>query len=104
MRTALFLLLLRVVAAIPVSLIPQRTSEAIAVNQYVQNNPGLSQWYERLGPVSYTHLDVYKRQARKAVSRFWPIRTNRQAPASSGSTGWRKGRLPARPPPTPSPN
>ena len=49
MRTALILLLLLGLAAIPGSLIPQRTSDAIAVNQFVAQNPELSQWYERFG-------------------------------------------------------
>lgn len=49
MRTALLLLLLLGLAAIPGSLVPQRTSDAIAVNQFVAENPELSQWYERLG-------------------------------------------------------
>lgn len=49
MRTALLLLLLLGIAAIPGSLVPQRTSDAIAVNQFIQDNPGLSEWYERFG-------------------------------------------------------
>ena len=49
MRTALLLLLLLGLAAIPGSLVPQRTSDALAVSQFVQDNPGLSEWYERFG-------------------------------------------------------
>jgi len=49
MRTALILLLLLGIAAIPGSLVPQRTSDPLAVNQFVADNPELSQWYERFG-------------------------------------------------------
>ncbi len=49
MRTALVLLLLLGLAAIPGSLVPQRTSDAMAVNRFTQDNPQLSQWYERFG-------------------------------------------------------
>ena len=49
MRTALILLLLLGIAAIPGSLVPQRTSDPFAVNTLVQDNPELAEWYERLG-------------------------------------------------------
>ncbi len=49
MRTALILLLLLGVAAIPGSLVPQRTSDPIAVASLIRDNPGLAAWYERLG-------------------------------------------------------
>ncbi len=49
MRTALILLLLLGIAAIPGSLIPQRTSDAIKVSDFIKANPGLSQWYQRFG-------------------------------------------------------
>ncbi|MFN8125425.1 MAG: cytochrome c biogenesis protein ResB [Candidatus Nanopelagicales bacterium] len=49
MRTALVLLLLLGLAAIPGSLVPQRTSDAMAVNRFVADNPELSAWDERLG-------------------------------------------------------
>ncbi len=49
MRTALVLLLLLGLAAIPGSLIPQRTSDAIAVNQFIAADPVRGEWYERLG-------------------------------------------------------
>lgn len=49
MRTALILLLLLGIAAIPGSLVPQRTSDPIAVAAFVRENPTTAQWYERLG-------------------------------------------------------
>lgn len=49
MRTALILLLLLAFAAIPGSLLPQRTSDALAVNAYFDNNPGLAQFWDRIG-------------------------------------------------------
>lgn len=54
MRTALILLLLLALAAIPGSLLPQRTSDALAVNDYVANNPGLAEVWDRIGM-----FDVY---------------------------------------------
>lgn len=42
MRTALFLLLLLAVAAVPGSLVPQRTSDPNGVVQYYENNPDLA--------------------------------------------------------------
>lgn len=54
MRTALILLLLLGLAAIPGSLIPQRTSNPIAVRDFLEANPGLSIWYER-----FSLFDVY---------------------------------------------
>lgn len=42
MRTALFLLLLLAVAAVPGSLVPQRTSDPNGVVQYLANNPTLA--------------------------------------------------------------
>lgn len=42
MRTALFLLLLLAVAAVPGSLVPQRTSDPNGVVQYTRNNPTLA--------------------------------------------------------------
>lgn len=49
MRTALILLLLLALAAIPGSLIPQRTSDAVAVGDFIAEHPELSAWYSRLG-------------------------------------------------------
>ncbi len=49
MRTALLLLFLLAVAAIPGSLIPQRPSSPAKVRDFVTQNPDLSQWYDRLG-------------------------------------------------------
>jgi cytochrome c biogenesis protein len=49
MRTALLLLLLLGVAAIPGSLFPQRTSDPMAVSAYIKNNPTLAPWLERFG-------------------------------------------------------
>jgi cytochrome c biogenesis protein len=48
MRTALFLLLLLAVAAIPGSLVPQRTSDPNGVAQYKIDNPGLFPVLDRL--------------------------------------------------------
>lgn len=54
MRTALILLMLMGVAAIPGSLIPQRITNPMAVRDFFTNNPGLSIWYDRL-----SLFDVY---------------------------------------------
>jgi cytochrome c biogenesis protein len=48
MRTALILLLLLGVAAIPGSLFPQRSQNPIQVKQYFIDNPNLSTWLDRL--------------------------------------------------------
>lgn len=48
MRTALFLLLLLAVAAVPGSLFPQRPSNAAAVNQYIEDHPVVGPWLENL--------------------------------------------------------
>jgi cytochrome c biogenesis protein len=54
MRTALILLMMLGLAAIPGSLIPQRTSNPIAVRDFLEQKPGLSIWYER-----FSLFDVY---------------------------------------------
>lgn len=54
MRTALILLMMLGLAAIPGSLIPQRTSNPIAVRDFLEQRPGLSTWYER-----FSLFDVY---------------------------------------------
>ena len=54
MRTALILLMLLAVASIPGSLIPQRTSNPIAVRDFLEAKPELSIWYER-----FSLFDVY---------------------------------------------
>ena len=54
MRTALILLMLLGVASIPGSLIPQRTSNPIAVRDFLEQKPGLSIWLER-----FSLFDVY---------------------------------------------
>ena len=48
MRTALILLMLLGLAAIPGSLIPQRSQNPIAVRQYYLDSPELARWIERL--------------------------------------------------------
>ena len=48
MRTALILLLLLGVAAIPGSLFPQRSQNPIQVKQYFIDNPNLATWLDRL--------------------------------------------------------
>ena len=54
MRTALILLMLMGLAAIPGSLIPQRITNPMAVRDFITANPQLSQWYDRL-----SLFDVY---------------------------------------------
>jgi len=54
MRTALILLMLMGVAAIPGSLIPQRITNPIAVRDFFTANPDLAKWYDRL-----SLFDVY---------------------------------------------
>ena len=48
MRTALILLMLMGIAAIPGSLIPQRSQNPIAVRQYFIDSPELARWIDRL--------------------------------------------------------
>ncbi len=48
MRTALILLMLLGLAAVPGSLIPQRSQNPIAVRQYFIDSPELARWIERL--------------------------------------------------------
>jgi cytochrome c biogenesis protein len=54
MRTALFLLLLLAVAAVPGSLFPQRSVNPALVTQYEDNNPSLAPWLDR-----FQLFDVY---------------------------------------------
>ncbi|GAB2690368.1 cytochrome c biogenesis protein ResB [Thalassiella azotivora] len=54
MRTALFLLLMLSIAALPGSVFPQRGIDAAAVAQYLQDNPTSGPWLDRLG-----FFDVY---------------------------------------------
>ena len=54
MRTALFLLLLLAVAAVPGSLFPQRPANPGAVTQYIQDNPDTGPWLDR-----FQLFDVY---------------------------------------------
>ena len=54
MRTALILLLLLGVAAIPGSLVPQRTQNPIEVGEYFKNSPELSKWMDQ-----FFLFDVY---------------------------------------------
>lgn len=49
MRTALALLLLLAVAAIPGSIIPQRSIDMDAVRRYYEDSPTVAEWYDRLG-------------------------------------------------------
>ena len=49
MRTALILLFALAVVAIPGSLVPQRPVNPIRVIDFVEANPALGEWYERLG-------------------------------------------------------
>jgi len=54
MRTALILLMLLGVAAIPGSLIPQRTQNPMAVSAYFKRSPDLAAWFDR-----FSLFDVY---------------------------------------------
>lgn len=54
MRTALILLLLTALAAIPGSLIPQRTNGPIPVRDFFDNNPGLAKFLDK-----FWMFDVY---------------------------------------------
>lgn len=49
MRTALLLLFALAVAVIPGSVLPQRGVNPVEVNIFIEENPGLAQWYDRLG-------------------------------------------------------
>ncbi|WP_232549160.1 cytochrome c biogenesis protein ResB [Propioniciclava soli] len=49
MRTALILLFILALAAIPGSFVPQRPVNPIRVSDFIADNPGLGEWYERLG-------------------------------------------------------
>jgi cytochrome c biogenesis protein len=48
MRTALVLLFLLALAAVPGSLVPQRSIDAARAAQFASQHPGLAPWYERL--------------------------------------------------------
>jgi cytochrome c biogenesis protein len=54
MRTALLLLLLLAVAAVPGSVFPQRRINPVRVDQYLLDHPGYGPWLDRLGV-----FDVY---------------------------------------------
>lgn len=54
MRTALILLLLVGIAAIPGSLVPQRTQDPLGVSAYFRQSPDLSRWLDR-----FYLFDVY---------------------------------------------
>ena len=49
MRTALILLLLLALAAIPGSVLPQRPNDPLAVNDWIERNPGAAPTLDRLG-------------------------------------------------------
>ena len=48
MRTALILLLLLGIGAIPGSIFPQRTQNPMKVREYFNNNPDVAEWMDRL--------------------------------------------------------
>ena len=54
MRTALILLMMLGLAAIPGSLLPQRPQNPMAVRQYFADQPGVARWIDRAGG-----FDVY---------------------------------------------
>lgn len=58
MRTALLLLLLLALVAIPGSLVPQLSVDARAVEAYRMAHPGLAPWFDRLG-VFHTYTSVW---------------------------------------------
>jgi cytochrome c biogenesis protein len=49
MRVALMLLFLLALAAIPGSIIPQRSVNPLEVTEFAERNPELARWYDRLG-------------------------------------------------------
>lgn len=49
MRTALLLLFVLAIVAIPGSLIPQRTTSPLRVRDFARENPELAVWYDRFG-------------------------------------------------------
>jgi len=49
MRTALLLLFLLALASVPGSIVPQRRVNPVEVMEFVEANPELARWYERLG-------------------------------------------------------
>jgi cytochrome c biogenesis protein len=49
MRTALFLLLLLSIAAVPGSIFPQRSIDAAKVADFIATNPTTGPWLDRLG-------------------------------------------------------
>ena len=56
MRTALILLMLLGVAAIPGSLFPQRSQNPQKVDSYFTSDPTLAKWMDRLHFLMSTHL------------------------------------------------
>ena len=54
MRTALILLLMLGIAAIPGSIIAQRTQNPMKVSEYFKNSPDLARWMDR-----FSLFDVY---------------------------------------------
>ena len=56
MRTALILLLLLGIAAIPGSLFPQRTQNPLAVSDYFKSNPGTAKFLDQLQAVTSAPL------------------------------------------------
>ena len=54
MRTALILLMLLAVAAVPGSIWPQRSVDPVLVNEYLRDNPTAGEWLDRFG-----FFDVY---------------------------------------------
>ena len=54
MRTALILLMMMAIAAIPGSLVPQRVSNPIAVRDFFAAHPARAEWYDR-----FSLFDVY---------------------------------------------
>ena len=60
MRTALVLLLLLALAAIPGSILPQRPNDPLAVNAWIERNPGTAPTLDRLEPLRRLLLAVVR--------------------------------------------
>ncbi|GAA1174805.1 cytochrome c biogenesis protein ResB [Ornithinimicrobium humiphilum] len=105
MRTALALLLLLAVAAIPGSIFPQRGVDPVRVRRYLEDNPDVGPWLDRIGmfdvysspwfasiylllmislvgcilPRSRQHLDAMRAEPPKAPSRLTRMPVHRTA-------------------------
>ena len=81
MRTALLLLLLLAIAAVPGSLVPQRSSDPNGVVQYFADNPDLAPVLD-----SFQMFDVYTSVWFSAIQLICSIRIASTARARRGPT------------------